>query len=57
MSELTALYMQSEPVSQRDTVPLGPIEGFTKQLSPHDMRGAQGQHIPAPEEFMDEDDD
>ena len=57
MSELTALYMQSEPVSQRDTVPLGPIEGFTKQLSPHDMRGAQGQHIPAPEEFMEEDDD
>ena len=57
MAELTALYVQSEPVSRRDVVPLGPIDGFTRQLTPHDMRGAQGQHIPAPEEFLEDTDE
>jgi peptidase M42 family hydrolase len=38
MAELMALYMQSEPVAARDSRAMGPIEGFTTQIAPEDMR-------------------
>lgn len=51
MAELMALYMQSEPVAARDCRTMGPIEGFTTQIAPEDMRTPTPQ-LPDPGEFL-----
>lgn len=45
LAELTALYMQSPPITHRDEAPIGPVEGFPEgQGMPEVEFGELGQH-------------
>ncbi len=52
LGRLSAAYMLSDPVAQRDRRTLGTLDGFTEQIAPCDMQVPVTQ-LPDPEGFID----
>jgi peptidase M42 family hydrolase len=52
LSRLTAAYMLSDPVAQRDRRTLGTLDGFTEQIAPRHMQVPVTQ-LPDPEGFIE----
>ncbi len=55
LARLVVAYMMSEPVTQRDRLCMGSLEGFTEQLRPQDMV-LPSTPLPTPGDFLDTDD-
>ena len=54
LARLVVAYMMSEPVTQRDRLCMGSLEGFTEQLRPQDMV-LPSSPLPVPGDFLDAD--
>jgi peptidase M42 family hydrolase len=52
LADLTAAYMLSDPVANRDRRCMGPLDGFTEQLKPEEM-SLPTTTLPQPEEFLE----
>ncbi len=51
IAELVTLYVQSPPTMARDSRALGPIDGFSHQIEPEDMRLPEPK-LPYPRDFL-----
>lgn len=51
LAALTGVYMLSEPVARRDRKSMGPLDGFTEQLTPEEM-SVPASPLPQPDDFL-----